>query len=146
MKNQQPKRKSLLLHRLAMVAVALVCLAAIKMLLGTRTLMYLYARDIDHIAVTVTPPGESLTATGDDVAEAVSLLSKAVTHGRQNEAPAGQAVSLTIYNHDGTTQQVVACGDYLEIDGKGYKMRLSDGEKIDAWADALAEKQGIALE
>ena len=131
MENQQPKRKSLLLHRLAMVAVALVCLAAIKMLLGTRTLMYLYARDIDHIA---------------DVAEVVSLLSKAVTHGRQNEAPAGQAVSLTIYNHDGTTQQVVACGDYLEIDGKGYKMRLSDGEKIDAWADALAEKQGIALE
>ena len=37
MENQQPKRKSLLLHRLAMVAVALVCLAAIKMLLGTRT-------------------------------------------------------------------------------------------------------------
>ena len=114
MENQQPKRKSLLLHRLAMVAVALVCLAAIKMLLGTRTLMYLYARDIDHIAVTVTPPG--------------------------------QAVSLTIYNHDGTTQQVVACGDYLEIDGKGYKMRLSDGEKIDAWADALAEAQGAAKE
>ena len=44
MENQQPKRKSLLLHRLAMVAVALVCLAAIKMLLGTRTMMYLYAR------------------------------------------------------------------------------------------------------
>ena len=125
MENQQPKRKSLLLHRLAMAAVALVCLAAIKMLLGTRTMMYLYARDIDHIAVTVTPPGESLTATGDDVAG---------------------AVSLTIYNHDGTTQQVVACGDYLEIDGKGYKMRLSDGEKIDAWADALAEAQGAAME
>lgn len=145
MENQQPKRKSLLLHRLAMVAVALVCLAAIKMLLGTRTMMYLYARDIDHIAVTVTPPGESMTATGDDVAEVVSLLSKAVTHGR-SEAVAGEAVSLTIYNHDGTTQQVVACGDYLEIDGKGYKMRLSDGEKIDAWADALAEAQGAAME
>ena len=55
-------------------------------------------------------------------------------------------IQVSIYNHDGTTQQVVACGDYLEIDGKGYKMRLSDGEKIDAWADALAEAQGAAME
>lgn len=144
MDNQQPKRKKLWLHRLAMVAAALICLVAIKMLLGTRTMMYLYARDIDHIEVTITPPGETLTATGDDVAEVVSLLSKAVTHGRQKETPAGQAVSLTICNHDGTTQQVVVCGDYLAVDGRGYKMRTADGDKIAAWADALAASQGEA--
>ena len=113
--------------------------------MGTRTMMYLYARDIDHIDVTVTPPGVTMTAVGDDSAAVVSLLSKAVTHGRK-EPVTGQTISLTIYNLDESVQQVNVCGDYLEVDGKGYKMRLSDGEAIAAWAKALAEKQGVSLE
>ena len=86
-----------------------------------------------------------MTAAGEDTAAVVSLLSKAVTHGRQ-EPVTGQAIALTIYYLDERVQQVNVCGDYLEVDGKGYKMRLSDGEAIEAWARALAEKQGVALE
>ena len=86
-----------------------------------------------------------MTAVGDDSAAVVSFLSKAVTHGRK-EPVTGQTISLTIYNLDESVQQVNVCGEYLEVDGKGYKMRLSDGEAIAAWAQALAEKQGVSLE
>ena len=68
-----------------------------------------------------------------------------MTYGRK-EPVAGQAISLTICNLDGSVQQVVVSGDYLEIDGRGYRMRLSDGEKVQAWAEALAEAQGVALD
>ena len=141
---QKPKFPKAL-KRLLTLLIALLCLFGVKALLGTRTMMYLYARDIDHIEVNITPPGVTMTAAGEDTAAVVSLLSKAVTHGRQ-EPVTGQAIALTIYYLDERVQQLNVCGDYLEVDGKRYKMRLSDGEAIEAWARALAEKQGVALE
>lgn len=145
MEKEKQKNSRTILKRALTVVIAVLCVFGIKTLMGTRTMMYLYARDIDHIDVTVTPPGVTMTAVGDDSAAVVSLLSKAVTHGRK-ELVTGQTISLTIYNLDESVQQVNVCGDYLEVDGKGYKMRLSDGEAIAAWAKALAEKQGVSLE
>ena len=145
MEKEKQKNSRTILKRALTVVIAVLCVFGIKTLMGTRTMMYLYARDIDHIDVTVTPPGVTMTAVGDDSAAVVSLLSKAVTHGRK-EPVTGQTISLTIYNLDESVQQVNVCGDYLEVDGKGYKMRLSDGEAIEAWARALAEKQGVSLE
>ena len=145
MEKEKQKNSRTILKRALTVVIAVLCVFGIKTLMGTRTMMYLYARDIDHIDVTVTPPGVTMTAVGDDSAAVVSLLSKAVTHGRK-EPVTGQTISLTIYNLDESVQQVNVCGDYLEVDGKGYKMRLSDGGAIAAWAKALAEKQGVSLE
>lgn len=145
MEKEKQKNSRTILKRALTVVIAVLCVFGIKTLMGTRTMMYLYARDIDHIDVTVTPPGVTMTAVGDDSAAVVSLLSKAVTHGRK-EPVTGQTISLTIYNLDESVQQVNVCGDYLEVDGKGYKMRLPDGEAIAAWAKALAEKQGVSLE
>ena len=145
MEKEKKNNSRTILKRALTVVIAVLCVFGIKTLMGTRTMMYLYARDIDHIDVTVTPPGVTMTAVGDDSAAVVSLLSKAVTHGRK-EPVTGQTISLTIYNLDESVQQVNVCGDYLEVDGKGYKMRLSDGEAITAWAQALAEKQGVSLE
>lgn len=145
MEKEKQKNSRTILKRALTVVIAVLCVFGIKTLMGTRTMMYLYARDIDHIDVTVTPPGVTMTAVGDDSAAVVSLLSKAVTHGRK-EPVTGQTISLTIYNLDESVQQVNVCGDYLEVDGKGYKMRLLDGEAIAAWAKALAEKQGVSLE
>lgn len=145
MEKEKQKNSRTILKRALTVVIAVLCVFGIKTLMGTRTMMYLYARDIDHIDVTVTPPGVTMTAVGDDSAAVVSLLSKAVTHGRK-EPVTGQTISLTIYNLDESVQQVNVCGDYLEVDGKAYKMRLSDGEAIAAWAKALAEKQGVSLE
>ena len=138
MEKEKKNNSRTILKRALTVVIAVLCVFGIKTLMGTRTMMYLYARDIDHIDVT-------MTAVGDDSAAVVSLLSKAVTHGRK-EPVTGQTISLTIYNLDESVQQVNVCGDYLEVDGKGYKMRLSDGEAIAAWAKALAEKQGVSLE
>lgn len=145
MEKEKQKNSRTILKRALTVVIAVLCVFGIKTLMGTRTMMYLYARDIDHIDVTVTPPGVTMTAVGDDSVAVVSLLSKAVTHGRK-EPVTGQTISLTIYNLDESVQQVNVCGDYLEVDGKGYKMRLPDGEAIAAWAKALAEKQGVSLE
>lgn len=145
MEKEKQNNSRTILKRALTVVIAVLCVFGIKTLMGTRTMMYLYARDIDHIDVTVTPPGVTMTAVGDDSAAVVSLLSKAVTHGRK-EPVTGQTISLTIYNLDESVQQVNVCGDYLEVDGKGYKMRLPDGEAIAAWAQALAEKQGVSLE
>lgn len=145
MEKEKKNNSRTILKRALTVVIAVLCVFGIKTLMGTRTMMYLYARDIDHIDVTVTPPGVTMTAVGDDSAAVVSLLSKAVTHGRK-EPVTGQTISLTIYNLDESVQQVNVCGDYLEVDGKGYKMRLPDGEAIAAWAQALAEKQGVSLE
>ena len=145
MEKEKQKNSRTILKRALTVVIAVLCVFGIKTLMGTRTMMYLYARDIDHIDVTITPPGVTMTAVGDDSAAVVSLLSKAVTHGRK-EPVTGQTISLTIYNLDESVQQVNVCGDYLEVDGKGYKMRLPDGEAIAAWAKALAEKQGVSLE
>lgn len=145
MEKEKQKNSRTILKRALTVVIAVLCVFGIKTLMGTRTMMYLYARDIDHIDVTVTPPGVTMTAVGDDSAAVVSLLSKAVTHGRK-EPVTGQTISLTIYNLDESVQQVNVCGDYLEVDGESYKMRLSDGEAIAAWAKALAEKQGVSLE
>lgn len=145
MEKEKQNNSRTILKRALTVVIAVLCVFGIKTLMGTRTMMYLYARDIDHIDVTVTPPGVTMTAVGDDSAAVVSLLSKAVTHGRK-EPVTGQTISLTIYNLDESVQQVNVCGDYLEVDGKGYKMRLPDGEAIAAWAKALAEKQGVSLE
>ena len=145
MEKEKQKNSRTILKRALTVVIAVLCVFGIKTLMGTRTMMYLYARDIDHIDVPVTPPGVTMTAVGDDSAAVVSLLSKAVTHGRK-EPVTGQTISLTIYNLDESVQQVNVCGDYLEVDGKGYKMRLPDGEAIAAWAQALAEKQGVSLE
>lgn len=145
MEKEKQKNSRTILKRALTVVIAVLCVFGIKTLMGTRTMMYLYARDIDHIDVTVTPPGVTMTAVGDDSVAVVSLLSKAVTHGRK-EPVTGQTISLTIYNLDESVQQVNVCGDYLEVDGKGYKMRLADGEAIAAWAKALAEKQGVSLE
>ena len=133
MEKEKQKNSRTILKRALTVVIAVLCVFGIKTLMGTRTMMYLYARDIDHIDVTVTPPGVTMTAVGDDSAAVVSLLSKAVTHGRK-EPVTGQTISLTIYNLDESVQQVNVCGDYLEVDGNGYKIRLSDGEAIAAWA------------
>lgn len=141
MDKQVPNRTRIILRRLLTVAVVLLCLAAARRLLGTRQMMYLSAVDIHHIEVTMTPPGTTLTASGDDAAEAVKILSKTVCYHPQQEEVAGQTVALTIHKHDGTTMTVTACGDHFTIDGKGYKTRLSDGEKLAQWAQALAEKQ-----
>ncbi len=131
------------LQRIIAVVVVLACLAGVRLLLGTRQMMYLAARDIARIEVTITPPGTTLTATGDDTAEAVKVLSKTVCYAPQKDEVAGQTVALTIYKHDGTTMAVTSCGDFLTIDGKWYRARLSDGEKLSDWAQALAEKQNI---
>lgn len=136
------KPLSPLLRRLLTVAAVIICFVLIRMVLGTQQMMYLSAVDIDHIDVTITPPGTTLTASGDDAAEAVKVLNKTVCYYPQEEV-AGQAVTLTIYMHDGSTMTVTGCGDHFTIDGKGYKTRPSDGEKLVQWAQALAEKQGL---
>ena len=143
MENQSatPSRRSRIWQRIAAVLVVLACLAGIRLLMGTRQMMYLSARDIARIEVAITPPGTTLTATGDDAAEAVKILSKTVCYTQQKEEVAGQAVTLTIYKHDGTAMMVISCGDHVTIDGKGYRARLSDGEALAAWAQALADKQ-----
>lgn len=142
MDNKNGKSLSPLLRRLLTIGAVLVCLVIARLLLGTQQMMYLSAVDIHHIDVTITPPGTTLTASGDDAAEAVKILNKTVCYYPQEEV-AGQAVNLTIYMHDGTTMTVTGCGDHFTIDGKGYKTRLSDGEKLAQWAQALAEKQGL---
>lgn len=129
-----------LLRRLLTIGAVLVCLVIARLLLGTQQMMYLSAVDIHHIDVTITPPGTTLTASGDDAAEAVKILNQTVCYYPQEEV-AGQAVSLTIYMHNGTTMTVSSCGDHFSIDGKGYKTRLSDGDTLAQWAQALAEKQ-----
>lgn len=136
-------RGGLILRRLIAVLVVLAILAGIRLFMGTRQMMYLSARDIARIEVSITPPGTTLTATGDDAAEAVKVLNRTVCYLPQTEEVAGQAVVLTIHKHDGTTMTVTSCGDYLAIDGKGYHARLSDGEKLSDWAQALAEKQEV---
>lgn len=124
---------------LAIVLVA--ALVLIRLLLGTRTFIYLSSKDIDHVDITVTPPGIAATSTGDDTAALVKLLGKAVTYLPTDQVPSGQSVSLTIFKHDGTQSHVVVCGDYLEVDGKGYHTRTSDGEAIAQWAVTFAESQ-----
>lgn len=141
MDKQVPNRTRILLRVLLIAAAVLCFLTALRLLLGTRQMMYLSAVDIHHIEVTMTPPGTTLTASGDDAAEAVKILNKTVCYYPQQEEVAGQTVALTIHRHDGTTMTVTACGDHFTIDGKGYKTRLSDGEKVDQGARALAEKQ-----
>lgn len=139
---QVPGKSKKVWVRAGIIVVAVLCLVGVKALLGTRTMMHLHAQDIDRIEVSVTPPGTVLTATGADVSDVVALLSQAVTYGPK-EPVAGQAVDLTIYKLDGSVQQVVVCGDYLEVDGRGYRLRESDGEKIDAWAASLAQSQSV---
>lgn len=140
---EQKNKKSLppVLSRILTVVVILVVFVLARLLLGSQEMMYLSAKDIDHIDVTVNPGGIALTSTGDDSAEAVKILNKTVCYYPQQEDVAGQAVTLTIYMHDETTITVTACGNHFIIDGKGYKTRMSDGEKLDQWAQALAEKQ-----
>ena len=140
MDKQTPKRFPKIFQRLLILAAVLLCLAGLRLLLGTRQMMYLSAVDIHHMEVTVTPPGTTMTASGDDAAEGVKILNKTVCYYPQQEEVAGQAVALTIYRHDGTTMTVTACGDHFTIGGKGYKTRSADGETLAAWAEALAEK------
>lgn len=141
----QNNKKSLppVLSRILTVVAIIVVFVLARLLLGSQEMMYLSAKDIDHIDVAVNPDGIVLTSTGDDSAAAVKILNKTICYYPRQEEAAGQAVTLTIYMHDETTMTVTACGDYFNIDGKGYKTRLSDGEKLAEWAEALAEKQGI---
>ena len=127
-----------------LIAIVLVALVVIRLLLGTRTFIYLSSKDIDHVDITVTPPGISATSTGDDTAALVKLLGKAVVYLPSQEMPSGQSVSLTLYKHDGTQTQVLVCGNYLEVDGKGYHTRAADGEAIAQWAQTFAESQNAA--
>ena len=141
--DKSSSRFSAILRRLVTILVVLAVLAGVRLLLGTRQMMDLSAKDIDHIEVTVTPPGTTLTAVGDDSAEAVKVLNQVVCYYPRQEAVAGQSVTLVIYMHDATTMTVTACGDQYTIDGKGYKTRTADGDALSAWAQALAEKQNL---
>lgn len=142
MENQAVKHpRSRILQRLGTIVLVLLCLAGIRMLLGSRQMMYLSAKDIDHIEVTITPPGTTLTSVGDDSAEAVKILSQTVCYFPRSENVTGQSVTLTIYKHDGTTMTVTSCGDHCTIDGKAYWVRASDGEALAQWALSLSEKQ-----
>lgn len=141
MDKKMPNRTSVILRRILTVVVVLVVLAAVRLVLGSKEMMYLSAKDIDHIEVTVNPDGLALSAYGDDAAEGVKVLNKTICYYPQNEEMAGQAVTLQIYMHDETTMTVVSCGDHCTIDGKGYKTRAADGEALVQWAQALAEKQ-----
>lgn len=143
MEKKTSKGPSPLLRRLLTIGAIILFFVLARLLLGTQQMMYLSALDIDHIDVTVTPTGTTMTASGDDAAEAVKVLNKTVCYYPQQQEVTGQAVTLIIYMHDGSTMTVIGCGDHFTIDGKGYKTRLSDGEKLDQWAQALAEKQGL---
>lgn len=142
MEKQTSSHNHPILRRIATILVVLVILAAARLLLGSRQMMYLSATDIDHMDVTISPSGTTVTAVGDDSAAAVNILSQTVCYYPQQEEVAGQSVSLDIYMHDGTIMTVTACGNHFTIDGKSYKARLSDGEALEDWAQALAEKQG----
>lgn len=142
MEKQTSSNNHPILRRIATILIVLVILAAARLLLGSRQMMYLSATDIDHMEVTMTPQGTTVTAVGDDSAAAVNILSQTVCYYPQAEEVTGQSVSLEIYMHDGTTMTVTACGDHFTIDGKSYKTRLSDEEALAEWAQALAEKQG----
>nr|WP_317400991.1 hypothetical protein [uncultured Gemmiger sp.] len=145
MENQTVKnsRYARILRRLGAGILILLCLGGIRILLGSRQMMYLSATDIDHIDVTITPPGTTLTSVGDDSAEAVKILSQTVCYFPRSESVAGQAVTLTIYKHNGTTMTVTSCGNHCTIDGKAYRVRSSDGEALAQWALSLAEKQNV---
>ena len=130
-----------LLRRILTILVVLLVLAVARLLLGSRQMMYLSALDVDHIDVSITPPGTVATAVYDDAAQAVNILNQMVCYYPQSEKVAGESVTLTIYKHDGTTMTVVSCGSHITIDGKGHKTRLSDGEALSAWAQALVDKQ-----
>ena len=143
MDKQLPNRTHLILRRILTVVVVLALLVAVRLVLGSKEMMYLSARDIDHIEVTVNPDGLVLSAYGDAAAEGVKVLNKTICYYPQAEEVAGQSGALQIYMHDETTMTVVSCGDHCTIDGKGYKTRLADGEALVQWAQALAEKQGI---
>lgn len=136
------KWKSALRVALRLLLV-LACVVGIRLLMGSRPLMYLSALDVERIEVSLTPPGTVLTAVGDDAAQAVTLLSKTVCYPPRDEVFSGQAVTLTIYKHDGSVMTVTACGDQFTMDGKGYRARLSDGESLAQWAQALAQKQDV---
>lgn len=141
MDKQLPNRTHLILRRILTVVVVLALLVAVRLVLGSKEMMYLSARDIDHIEVTVNPDGLALSAYGDDAAVGVKVLNKTVCYYPQAEEVAGQSVSLDIYMNDGTMMTVVSCGNHCTIDGKGYKTRSADGEALVQWAQALAEKQ-----
>ena len=64
MEKEKKNNSRTILKRALTVAIAVLCVFGIKTLMGTRTMMYLYARDIDHIDVTVTPPGVTMTRSG----------------------------------------------------------------------------------
>lgn len=134
-------RRSRFLQRLAAIVLAIVCLAGIRFLLGSRQMMYLSAKDISRIEVSITPPGSTCTATGDDSAAAVKILNQTVCYGARNENTSGQTVALTIYNHDDTTMNVTFCGNCCTIDGKSYRIRPSDEESLLQWAQTLADAQ-----
>ena len=61
MEKEKKNNSRTILKRALTVVIAVLCVFGIKTLMGTRTMMYLYARDIDHIDVTVTPPGQWAT-------------------------------------------------------------------------------------
>lgn len=138
---QQNKKPHPLLKNILILLLIVAAFLGARFLLGTYTMMYLSANDIDHVEVVVSPEGGSAVSTGDDTAALVKLLRKVDVHYAQEEAVAGQAVSLTLFNHDGTQMQVVLSGSHVTIDGEGYKCGSKGSQKVADWANGLLEKQ-----
>ena len=85
----QNNKKSLppVLSRILTVVAIIVVFVLARLLLGSQEMMYLSAKDIDHIDVAVNPDGIVLTSTGDDSAAAVKILNKTICYyPRQEEA------------------------------------------------------------
>lgn len=133
MKLSQKARQNVVL---AVVIVAAVLL--LRMVLGSRELMYFTASRFETVTVE-TVPSAAVTLEDRQVGELAPMLSKIVFYRREEPSgETGRQLHLVATEPDGSQTDVViwADGTHLTMDGKTFQVRAKDVENVIQWVDA----------
>ncbi len=134
-------------RKIIIPAFVILCVLMLSFVpFGSRPFKKLFADDIVFAKVKLAPPDIVLEVK--DTKYLTECLNNTIIYKKDNSwrDSSGQAVKFTLFLKDGKEISVMPFGDYLIIDGQGYRCKYSETAELADFANELLEKkQDIAL-
>ena len=124
-------------QNVVLAAVVIGAVLLLRMLLGSRELMYFTANRFETVTLENASAG-TVTLEDWQVGELAPLMSKIVFYRREEPAgETGRQLHLVATEPDGRQTDVVlwADGTHVTMDGRSYKVRAGDVQNVTQWME-----------
>lgn len=109
--------------------------------IGSKPFEFLSRSDIESVSLKIDPPETKCVLDDKQIEDLVEILQKVIIYKKDNsyKEAAGQAVIFTIIKTDGSETTVTAYGDFIIIDGTGYKTEYEPSEELNVLGNNIGK-------